>query len=205
MPDKSAPDARDRILDAALSLLEAGGAGAVTTAALAREARCSKSTLYAEFADRDAILAALVERQAGALNETLDRALSGRGEEVPARDALAAAGEALLDLLTSDAALAVNRAAIAEQSGALSAILIASGKARSAPRIAALIERLRDDGVLAFESTLEVYRVFYGLLISDRQILALHRTPGARPSGAERKAVAAAAVVALERLFPPDE
>ncbi len=199
-----ATDPRDRILDAALALLETEGAAAVTTAALAREARCSKSTLYAAFTDRDAILAALVERQADTLNSTLDAALAAEAG-IPPRDALAKAGEALLALLTSDAALAINRAAISEPSGVLSGILIASGRARSAPRIVALIERLRDEGVIAYESPAAVYRAFYGLLISDRQILALHRVHGARPSPEESAAIAQEAVSGIEMLFHPNQ
>lgn len=201
MAEKKSDDRRDRILDAALALLEQGGLEAVTTAALARDARCSKSTLYAEFADRDAILAALVQRQAAALNETVDRATRTDADADP-RAVLIAAGEALLDLLTSDGAVAINRAALADPEGGLSRILIAAGRDRSAPRILGLIERLREAGALGFDDVREVYRAFYGLLISDRQILALHRVPGARPSKAERRQIAERAAAGIERLFP---
>lgn len=194
---------QDRILDAALALLEQGGVGAVTTAALAKAARCSKSTLYAAYRDRDAILAALVERQAGALNRTLDAALAPEAGTRDPSEALVAAGEALLDLLTSDAALAINRAAMADPSGGLSRILVAAGKARSAPRIAALIERLRAATVIGAADTPTVYRAFYGLLIADRQILALHHVADARVGPDARRAIARAAVDGIRRLFPP--
>ncbi|QCI65131.1 TetR/AcrR family transcriptional regulator [Phreatobacter stygius] len=174
MPNRMTADRRNDILDAALLLLRTGGLPAVTTAALARDARCSKDTLYLLFRDRDAILAALVERQAGQLNATMQAV----DPSASARDGLIAAGTRLLELLTSDASLAINRAALADQSGALSRILIETGKNRSAPRLIALIEQMRAQGDIAAADVGEAYATFYGLLVGDRQILALHRVQG---------------------------
>ena len=190
---------RDRILDAALALLEAGGLDAVTTNALARAAKCSKNTLYALFADRGAILSALVARRAGALNAALD----GIEDAAAPREALVEAGARLLDLLTSPASLAINRAALGDASGELSRLLVAAGRDRSAPKIGRLLDRLRADGHLAFPDAQTAYRCFYGLLIADRQILALHRVPGARPDAEARRGIAGDAVAGLFTLFAP--
>ncbi len=176
---------------------EADGLDAVTTNALARKARCSKNTLYALFADRGAILAALVARQAGALNAALD----GVEDAAAPRAALVEAGARLLDLLTSPASLAINRAALGDASGELSRVLVAAGRDRSAPGIKRLLDRLRADGRLAFSDTRAVYGCFYGLLIADRQILALHRVPDARPDAGARQAIAGRAVADLFKLF----
>lgn len=195
MPAPIAPHRRDDILDAALALLTKGGLKAVTTAAIAREARCSKDTLYLLFEDRDAILAALVQRQAAALNATL-----GDGEAAASpREALANAGARLASLLTSEAALVVNRAALADETGLLSRILIAAGRDRSAPRIVKLIEALHAAGEMAVEDPAEVYATFYGLLIGDRQILALHRVA---PAAIDPAAIARRAVDRLIRIYP---
>lgn len=189
----------DDILDAALRLLRTGGLASVTTNALAAEARCSKDTLYALFADRDAILAALISRQAAQLNARLD---SHAGAETP-RARLVEAGAQLVSLLLSDASLAINRAALADTSGELSRILIASGKVRSAPSITGLIEQLAAAGVIEVGDAGEAYRSFYGLLIGDRQILALHGVHAANLSEAECLRIAETAVDGLFRLYAP--
>lgn len=194
-----AQDRREAILAAALRLLAASGAAGVTTAALAREARCSKETLYALFEDRDAILAALVARQSDRLNALLDApGPPGGGEE-----RLVQAGARLLDLLTSEASLAINRAALADPTGALSRVLLRAGRDRSAPLIARLLESMREEGALAFDDAADAYRTFYGLLLGDRQILALHGADGARPGAEEFLPLARRAVRRLKALYPP--
>jgi AcrR family transcriptional regulator len=173
------------IVDAALLLLEQGGLPAVTTNALAAGARCSKDTLYSLFEDRDAILAALVARQAQLLNAMLDVAAAGSGSgvseaaTVAPREALIRAAAQLYCLLLSEASLVINRAAIADPSGKLSEILMESGQGRSAPRIKALLAEAAAEKGYPDAGVEQIYRRFFGLLISDQQILALH---GNRPS-----------------------
>jgi AcrR family transcriptional regulator len=192
------PERRDEILDAALALLREKGLAGVTTAALAKTARCSKDTLYRLFDDRAAILAALVDRQATALNATLTTALGPASADA----ALVQAGAQLLRLLTSEASLAINRAALADPTGELSRILIQRGKERSAPRIASLIAQLHSTGLARINDGQEAYRIFYGLLIGDRQILALH---GARYRSEDPELVARRAVAGFLRLHAPDD
>lgn len=191
------PERRDEILDAALALLRDNGLAGVTTAALAKAARCSKDTLYRLFEDRAAILAALVDRQASVLNATLTTAPGSLSPDA----ALAQAGAQLLRLLTSEASLAINRAALADPTGELSRILIQRGKERSAPKIASLISHLQDAGLVRISDSQEAYRIFYGLLIGDRQILALH---GARYRTEDPEHVARRAVDDFLRLHAPD-
>lgn len=190
------PERRDEILDAALALLRETGLAGVTTAALAKAARCSKDTLYRLFEDRAAILAALVDRQASVLNATLTAAPGSLSPDA----ALAQAGAQLLRLLTSEASLAINRAALADPTGELSRILIQRGKERSAPKIASLISQLQDAGLVRISDPQEAYRIFYGLLIGDRQILALH---GARYRTEDPEHVACRAVDGFLRLHAP--
>lgn len=191
------PERRDEILDAALALLRDKGLAGVTTAALAKAARCSKDTLYRLFEDRAAILAELVDRQASVLNATLTAAPGSLSPDA----ALAQAGAQLLRLLTSEASLAINRAALADPTGELSRILIQRGKERSAPKLASLISYLQDAGLVRISDSQEAYRIFYGLLIGDRQILALH---GARHRTEDPELVARRAVADFLRLHAPD-
>jgi AcrR family transcriptional regulator len=195
------PGRRDDILDAALKLLRGSGLAGVTTAGLAREARCSKDTLYMLFEDRDAILAALIDRQASELNAALQHS----DQSASPVEALTDIGTGLLTLLTSEASLAINRAALADPTGNLSRILIKRGKERSAPKIVALIEELDKAGIIAAADTLDAYRTFYGLLIADRQILALHGVHEGRGKSDAPDGVAARAVERFLRIYAPQK
>ncbi|PLP60295.1 TetR family transcriptional regulator [Mesorhizobium loti] len=189
---------RDDILDAALELLATGGLQAVTTTALARDAKCSKDTLYVLFENRDAILAALIERQASQLNTALQES----DVDGSPLDQLTLICTQLLELLTSQASLAINRAALGDASGDLSRILIAAGKERSAPKIMAAIKALDMKGTIHAPDPLDAYRTLYGLLIGDRQILALHNAYD--PAKAEdAETVAHRAVERFVRLYMP--
>lgn len=55
-------DLRDRVLDAAIRLLAEEGASRLTLAAVAARAQASKGGLLHQFADRDALLTAVLER-----------------------------------------------------------------------------------------------------------------------------------------------
>ncbi|CAM5312542.1 hypothetical protein MAUB1S_05437 [Mycolicibacterium aubagnense] len=197
MPAKMPASRRDDILDATLELLATGGLKAVTTTALARVARCSKDTLYVLFENRDAILAALVERQASQLNTTLQES----DVEASPLDRLKLISTQLLKLLTSQASLAINRAALGDASGDLSRILITAGKERSAPKIMAAIEALNLKGIIDAPAPLNAYRTLYGLLMGDRQILALHN---AYDPAEDAETIAGQAVEHLIKLYAPN-
>lgn len=198
MPAKMPAGRRDDILDAALELLRTGGVQTVTTTALARIAKCSKDTLYVLFGNRDAILAALVERQAAQLDATLQESDVSRSP----LDRLTLACVQLLKLLTSEASLAINRAALSDASGDLSRILIAAGKERSAPKIISAIEMLDVEGILRVPDPVDAYRTLYGLLIGDRQILALHNAYN-RAEIEEAETIARRAVERLMQIYSP--
>lgn len=65
------------ILEAALRILDREGEAALTTNRIAEVAGVSIGTLYQYFADRQAILGALVQRELGALGERIMESLRG--------------------------------------------------------------------------------------------------------------------------------
>ncbi len=65
-----------RILLAAEQVVVAGGVDALTTRAVADRARVPIGTLYQYFADRDAIIAALIDRHISAMDERIAGALA---------------------------------------------------------------------------------------------------------------------------------
>ncbi|MET1755211.1 TetR/AcrR family transcriptional regulator [Novosphingobium sp. RD2P27] len=68
------------ILEAAMQLLEKGGMPLLTTNAVARTAGVSVGTLYQYFANKDAILDALADREIAALSERVLRVIADPAE-----------------------------------------------------------------------------------------------------------------------------
>ena len=74
-----AADKRRRILDAARLLLLRDGLRGTTMEAIAREARIAKPTLYAQFADKDAVFTGILDELTDALVAAFDAGMAGPG------------------------------------------------------------------------------------------------------------------------------
>ena len=72
---------RESILDATARLLDRGGYDALTTNAVAREARTAIGTVYEYFDSREALLAGVLERHAARLGEAIDAAIARGGDD----------------------------------------------------------------------------------------------------------------------------
>lgn len=77
-PDRTG-ERRQRILEAARHLVLRLGFRGTTMEAIAREAAIAKPTLYAQFPDKDAIYAAIVDGLADDLQKALDQGLNVEG------------------------------------------------------------------------------------------------------------------------------
>lgn len=163
---------RAAILDAARAVLAEKGYAGTSMLAIARRARASKETLYAWFGDKSGLFAAMVEDNATALNAALTEALE---RPDPPQVVLPRVGDALLRLLLGDAALAVNRAAIAEAAAdpALGRLLADGGRNRSLPRLATYLERQAKAHALRLDDPAEAAATFVALVIGDLQIRRL--------------------------------
>ncbi len=186
---------RDDILDAASALLKTAGYTGLTTNALAAAAQCSKKTIYSLFPDKDSLLAALVTNQAAQLGQILETQVMDNTTE-----RLEKIGAALIAVLLSETSIAINRAAIADPSGKLSTILRANGRDRFAPEITELaISALGLNGSSANPD--ELFQSFYGLLLGDRQVGALHGAPSENIGEHARFAIARRAVAQLRCIY----
>lgn len=70
----------DAVIEAAARILEEGGLGAFNTNAVAARAGVSIGSLYQYFPGKDAILASLIRREAGAFDHALSEAVARTGE-----------------------------------------------------------------------------------------------------------------------------
>jgi len=156
------------VLEEALRLLVEGGEKALTTAGVARAANCSKESLYKWFGDRDGLLSAMIAYQASKVRtlEVSAEALDAAG----LRAHLVAFAKDLLDVLSGDVSLALNRLAIGQASregSKLGRLLQERGRRPIGRRAGALLEAGRKAGLLAFDDADEAYGALYGLVVSD--------------------------------------
>jgi AcrR family transcriptional regulator len=161
------------VLDAALALLVDSG-DAVTMAAVARRASCSKETLYKWFGDRDGLLSATVQWQAAKVHvTTVDRdrldaaSLKARLEEFAAN---------WLRVISGKNSIALNRVAISHAASGksnLGAIVLTNGRFAMGRRLKPLLEAGQARGLLVFEDAEAAFRSFFGLVARDVQIRLL--------------------------------
>ncbi len=184
---------RLQILRATLRLLRRHGS-AITTAQIAAEAHCSKETLYNWFGDRDGIMMALAHEQAGGMRQAMaDRFAAAQGS-LEAR--LCSCATLLLDIMTGDAALTVNRVAMAQacsENSDLGTAVLANWKDQVAKPFLDLFQEGNVSGELAVHSPMEAFENLIGLLVGDRQRQLL-LGEDVRPEPATMKAVATKAV-----------
>lgn len=161
------------VLDAALRLLVSTG-DKLTMAAVAREASCSKETLYNWFGDRDGLLIATVQWQAAKVGAPkfdrahFDAAMLRQVIEDFARD--------LLRVLAGDISVALNRIAVAHagvDKAGLGAIVLENGRRDMGRRLKPVLEAGRGVRLLKFEDSEQAFRTFFGLVVRDTQIRLL--------------------------------
>lgn len=134
---------------------------------IAKHARASNETLYNWYGDKQGLFRALVTRNAEEVKAHLESELQ---TDHDALSILGTLGPKLLDLLTGDRAVALNRAAAADSSGELGATLSKAGREAVFPLLERVLLRARDEGVLNFEHTGEAVALYLDLLIGDQQI-----------------------------------
>lgn len=195
-------DARSRrrteIEDVAFDLIEANGFAGTSMLAVAKAAKASNETLYNWYGDKAGLFSALVARNAATVKEALEAEVSAGA---PPLDTLRRIGPRLLAMLLSPRAIALNRAAAADETGTLGRALNEAGRQSVGPALAGVIAHAIKAGDLS-GSPRDVTELFFTLLIGDLQI---RRITGAipDPTAAERSARAETAVTRLLTLAAP--
>lgn len=162
-----------RMLDAARAVLAEKGYAAASMLDVAKRARVSKETLYAAFGDKRGLFEALVRANADTVATALTDSMAD--PRAPLETTLVRFAVALQTLLLGESAVTVNRAAMAEAAGdaALGRLLDAEGRGRVMPLLAALLERQKAAGRLAFEHVEDPAAALIGLIVGDQQIRRL--------------------------------
>ncbi|MEX0278504.1 MAG: TetR/AcrR family transcriptional regulator [Ruegeria sp.] len=158
---------QQQIEAAAYEVLEAKGYSGTSMQGIAKQARASNETLYNWYGDKQGLFRALVTRNAEEVKSHLEAEL---GTDHDALSILGTLGPKLLDLLTGDRAVALNRAAAADSSGELGATLSKAGREAVFPLLEQVLLRARKDGQLRFKTSGEAVGLYLDLLIGDQQI-----------------------------------
>ncbi|NVK33726.1 MAG: TetR/AcrR family transcriptional regulator [Rhodobacteraceae bacterium] len=189
------------VLECALGLLVAGGEKALTTAGLARNANCSKESLYKWFGDRDGLLAAVVAYQASKVHFPPEGGATADTETF--RQHLNAFATELLAVLFGETSVALNRLSIGQSNkddNRLGQLLLQRGKYMISAKARSLLEAGRHRGYLKFDDAEEAYQVLYGLAVRDVHIRLLLGDK-ARPEEHDLESQAELAVQRFYKLF----
>lgn len=190
---------QDQIEKAAYAVLEEKGYAGASMLAMARKAQASNKPLYNWYGDRNGLFHALVRRNAAEVKALLEERIA---RDVDPFETLEQLGPILLALVTSDRAVALNRAAAADPTGDLGRAIAKEGRSAVAPLIARVLEQARAKGRLRFDDLDAACETYLGLLIGDLQIrCVVGRMP--QPSATARKLRASSAVAHLRTLFGP--
>jgi AcrR family transcriptional regulator len=188
---------QQQIEAAAYEVLEAKGYAGTSMLGIARQARASNETLYNWYGDKQGLFLALVARNAAEVKGHLEAELQ---TDHDALSILGSLGPKLLDLLTGDRAVALNRAAAADPTGELGATISQAGRDSIFPLLEQVLLRARAEGQLAFEDPVQAVGLYLDLLIGDQQIRrVIGRLP--RPTVADCIERSERAVQRLRRLL----
>lgn len=179
------------VLNAALQVLATQGER-LTMTAVARQAACSKETLYKWFGDRDGLLTATVRWQAAKVRTpVLDGAKLSRDT---LRHSLERFARDLLLTLTGDTSIVLNRLAVARagtDSPQLGGIVLENGPLAMRKRLTPVLQAGRAAALLRFDDADAAFRSFFGLVVADTQIRMLLGDRSVDPAAVEEAALTA--------------
>lgn len=155
---------------AAYALLAEKGYKATTMLAIAKRAKASNETLYKWYGNKQTLFLRMVERNARSARETLQDSLT---RDAPLADVLDRLGPALLQLVTGERSVALNRAAVGDvhDTGSLGQTIARGGRNSIAPLLTRLIEtEIARHGLSSGMTADAATDLYLDLLIGDLQI-----------------------------------
>ena len=167
MRESAQIERRRSIEEAAYALIDEKGYDNISMLAIAKRAKASNETLYRWYGDKKGLFQAMVIRNADEVYASLVEDLDRQRDPMQILEDISLK---LLRLLTSDRAIALNRAAAADASGELGIALSKVGRERVLPLISKVLGQIKDQGTFSDLSLDEVTRLYMSLLIGDLQI-----------------------------------
>ncbi len=199
MKPESRLSRRAEIEAAAYVILHEKGYAGTSMLAVAKAAQASNETLYRWYGDKAGLLAALIDRHGQAFQAQLEGVIARNSDPVAALRQLA---PTLLGALTAERAIALNRAAAADETGVLGRALAMIGRERVAILVTGLMEQATAQGQITAASPRIAAEWYISLVIGDAQI---RRVIGAvpEPSEAHIAQLAETRVAAFLKLVAP--
>lgn len=189
------------ILDAARALFLTQGYGVTSMDGLARRAGVSKATLYAHFAGKEALFAALVSAECARLEAEIATLSASR---VPVNESLPRLAAQFLELLMSPWALAIHRIVVAEapRFPELGRAFHRAGPAVMKARLEIYLRQAVARGELRLADPTAATGQLMGMIRGDLQLRCL-LDPANPPSPVEIERQAAAAAETFLAAFAP--
>lgn len=161
-----------KILSAARRVFLDHGFDAATTDTIQRAAGVSKSTVYAHFATKDALFAAVIRAECCGFMQGV---VGERPVPASLRESLCEIGVRFLDLILDPAALAFYRIVVAEAARfpSLGAAFYEAGPARLNARVAQFLRDADQAGEIRVAQPDVAAELFIGMLRGDRHLRCL--------------------------------
>ncbi len=157
---------RAQIEQAAYELFEQKGFAGTSMLSVAKRAKASNETLYRWYGDKLGLFMSLIERNLDDVNAVL------KSETVQTDDpieTLQKLGPKLLELLTGTRAIALNRAAAADSSGALGLALAKGGRETVMPMVQSVFTALLTKIEATNISVSQASELYINLLVGELQ------------------------------------
>ncbi|MFK7791539.1 MAG: TetR/AcrR family transcriptional regulator [Devosiaceae bacterium] len=180
---------RAQIERAAFEVLEEVGYKKASMLQIAKKAKASNETLYSWYGNKQALFSSLIAANAQIVEDTLRTSIS---KDSDPEVSLFNLGQLLLQFTTTEKAITINRAAVADvkETGLLAGAIEESGRQIMMRLIEALMSKLETSGDFSFdEGPAAAAREFTGLLIGELQIQqALGSLPSLDADAIEQRA-----------------
>jgi AcrR family transcriptional regulator len=160
---------RERIEKAAYEVLEETGYKGASLLLIAKRASVSNETLYRWYGNKQALFRTLVEANAREAKALLELEVA-KGSDPLAT--LASLGPILLNLVTGERAIMLNRAAASDVSdtGSLGQTIAEAGRETIAPLVKRILDQAGLSREIQCDDTTEATETYFNLLIGDLQI-----------------------------------
>ena len=180
---------------AAYRVLKTKGFKGASMLAIAKEAKASNETLYSWYGDKIGLFSAMVESNA---QRVADELIKAKGDGKRGLTALLDVGSSLLAMVTSERAVALNRAAAGDTTGELGRALGQEGRSRVLPILTQLLKEAYGDG----QQVSEQLECYLSLLLGDLQIRRVIGT-AAKLSDEEIQSRSERAIQRLQLIYRP--